>query len=376
MLAKSNAQAIGIQALEWLNGVGELSSVSPEVALQRPLAELVSAYLTASAESEKSARAYQTAVGLFLEYLGERLSTHLPMDWRPLARAGKDGRKTVWEFRGLAGVLRTVYAGVLDDFTSWRAAKGDSRKTLALRRSAVRTFLEIAFRDGVLTQEQAVNMGLKAYRRRQRRDEKPVGRRLKPDEVRKLRATIQLQARSDRKVKRDLALIDLMLFAGLRVEEVSKLELQDFRQDGGRWWIVLEGKGKKTRRIKLHDTLFKSLLAWLDALDPDIAFGQGSGALFYNLNKGGKTTGRALNSSVLGRLVAEYGAAAGLAPQLGENRLSPHDLRRTCARNAYDNGANLLLVQALLGHADPKTTTQYIGAYEQDDDTAVDYVRY
>ncbi len=53
-----------------------------------------------------------------------------------------------------------------------------------------------------------------------------------------------------------------------------------------------------------------------------------------------------------------------------------HDLRRTCARNAYTNGASLLLVQAMLGHEDPKTTARYIGADETDDDTAVDYVRY
>jgi integrase len=43
---------------------------------------------------------------------------------------------------------------------------------------------------------------------------------------------------------------------------------------------------------------------------------------------------------------------------------------------AYDNGASLLLVQSMLGHSDPKTTARTIGAYEEDDNTAVDYVRY
>ncbi len=72
----------------------------------------------------------------------------------------------------------------------------------------------------------------------------------------------------------------------------------------------------------------------------------------------------------------EYGARAQLAPRYGAQQLSPHDLRRTCARNAYDNGANLLLVQAALGHTDPKTTAHYIGTFDQDDHTAIDYVRY
>ena len=137
---------------------------------------------------------------------------------------------------------------------------------------------------------------------------------------------------------------------------------------------MLTGKGDKTRRLKAHDALYKSLKAWLAITGQEL--GDGAGALFSNLMKSGKPTPRALNAGVIGRIVAEYGAAAGLAPRDGKNRLSPHDLRRTCARNAYDNGANLMQVQAMLGHSDPKTTSTYIGAYERDDDTAVDYVRY
>ena len=64
-----------------------------------------------------------------------------------------------------------------------------------------------------------------------------------------------------------------------------------------------------------------------------------------------------------------------LVPLLATHIISTADLRRTCARNAYENGASLL-VQAMLGHEDPKTTAQYIGAFESDDDTAMDYVRY
>ena len=56
--------------------------------------------------------------------------------------------------------------------------------------------------------------------------------------------------------------------------------------------------------------------------------------------------------------------------------LAPHDLRRTCARNAYDNGATIYQVQTMLGHADPKTTIRYIGALEDDSNTAIDKVAY
>jgi integrase len=77
----------------------------------------------------------------------------------------------------------------------------------------------------------------------------------------------------------------------------------------------------------------------------------------------------------VGRIVAELAAAAGIAPAHGVNQLGPHDLRRTAARNAYDNGATVLQVQAMLGHADASTTSRYIGALDADK-SAVDKIEY
>jgi integrase len=367
---------------EYLTKIETLSVVSPEFAIRRPLAELVENALTAAAgESENTARAYLTGIGLFLQYLSGHLADVLPPEFFPLAETSKVGRKTVWEFRGEAGVLRAVFAGLLDDFTAWRSDQGDSRSTQNLRRRAVSTFLRVCYRDGVLTHEQAQNMGLKPYTKREHRDIKPVGRRLKPNEVKKLRAIIDLKGKTESKTLRDKALIDVPLFSGLRRSEIASLNTGNFKQDGGRWWVVLQGKGKKTRRVKLHDALFKSITAWVEHLnDQDAGISLELGIdeipIFYNLNKGGNLTGKPLNSGVIARIVSEYGAAAGLAPDHGENQLSPHDLRRTFARNARDNGAKLEAVQAALGHADVKTTMAYIGEQQDDNDTAIDYVRY
>ena len=163
---------------DWLARQESLSILTPSVALNIPLAELVQTVLTAAGgESEHTARAYQTAIGLFLQFLGERQARRLPADWLPLASTIQEGRKTIWVFRGMAGILRLVSAGVLDDFRAWRAGEGDGRATQALRRT-VNTFLSVAYRDGVLTQEQAVNLGLRTYHKRERKNEQPVGRRL------------------------------------------------------------------------------------------------------------------------------------------------------------------------------------------------------
>jgi integrase len=276
----------------------------------------------------------------------------------------------VWIFRAPVAVLRLIDASTLDSFRARREEAGDSANTATIRLYAVRTILAVAMRDGLLTGEQAQSLGLRVYRQRQPQDRAPVGRRLSPGEARLLREAVDT---TTAKGARDRAVLDTMLYLGLRREEVAALQLHHFRQDGGRWWVVFGGKGGRRRRLKVHDTLFESVAAWL------VAAGlrwDGAGPLFRSFDRGDHLTGRALDGSAVARIVARYGHAAGLAPAGGANQLSAHDLRRTCARNAFDNGASLLLVQAMLGHSDPKTTARYIGAFEDDSQTAVDFVRY
>ncbi len=368
-------ELVPVNGADWLDNIKSLSALSPEVALNQPLIDLVQTTLTAAAgDSENTARAYQTAIGLFLQFLDDQLGDRLPQEWRPLAKPSKDGKKTVWEFRGMTAVLRTVTAGTLDNFVAWRSAEGDSKKTRAVRQGGVSTFLRVAYREGILEHRQAQQMGLNPYKKRERRFEEPVGRRLSAQEVRKLRAIVELKAKTNRKALRDRAILDVMLYAGLRRSEVADLKTSDPKQDNGRWWLVLVGKGQKTRRVKIHDTLYKSLEAWLN--DINLEIGKGDDPLFHNLNKGGDLTGTSLNSSVIGRLVAEYGFLAGLAPARGKNVLAPHDLRRTCAKNANVNGASIPQVTTMLGHADIKTTMRYIGYQQDDENTAVDFVHY
>jgi integrase len=82
--------------------------------------------------------------------------------------------------------------------------------------------------------------------------------------------------------------------------------------------------------------------------------------VFCSVNKGDNVAGGRLAGNIIRQLVGEYGSISGLAPPGGDYRLSPHDLQRTIARNVYDNGASLLIIQQLLGHSDPKTTAYYI----------------
>lgn len=362
-----------------INQTQEITTQAAQVRVM-PLAELFSNFIQATGQrSVNTARAYGKAVGSFLQWLGKLQGVEL-------ARPTKEGRKTVWEIRGDTYPLLDIDLATLDKFSLWQAQEGNSQKTIAQRLGAVNSFLSVALRDKVIGRDQGLDLDLKPYKARQRRDQKPTGRRLTVKEVKKLRAIVDLRAKTDTKALRDKAIIDLMLFAGLRRDEVATLAISDIKPDGGRFWLVLTGKGNKTRRLKIHDILYKSIDTWLKSTGRELGNGDG-GPIFYNVNKGGNLTSNRLNASVIGRLVAEYGAAAGLAPREAPRDpdtgrpvrgvvLGPHDLRRTCARNARENGAAIEKVQAMLGHSDIKTTMLYIGEFENDADTAVDYVRY
>lgn len=353
----------------------QFSVVSEEAALRRPLADLVTATLQSASRSEHTRRAYRTAIGLFLEFLDLERGAMLPEylgDWRPLAESSRGARgETVWTYRGACAVLRLVDAGLVDGFRAWREAQGDGPNSASARWAVVRTFLAVAYRDGVLSHDQASALGLKPYRQRQKRDVQPVGRRLTREEVRLLR---DAPAAKTVKGQRDLAILDVCLFAWLRREEVADLQVEHLRQDGGRWWLVFRGKGGKTRRVKVADPVYRSLTRWLKASGR--ALGESTGPLFVGVNKAGRLTGKPISADDVSRLVAEYGHRAALSPLTGPNRLTPHDLRRTGARCAYDNGAPLLLIRDQLGHASVETTQRYIGAHQDDGHTASDYVKY
>ena len=147
------------KSLAILDDIRSLSAVSPEVALRRPMVELVNATLQAAGRSDHTRRAYRTAIGLFLQFLdmerGDLLPPVLNEEWRPFASSVKEGLRTVWEYRCAAAALRLVDAGLLDGFRAWREEMGDGPNAVTTRVYAVRTFLKVAYRDGVLTNEQA-----------------------------------------------------------------------------------------------------------------------------------------------------------------------------------------------------------------------------
>lgn len=172
----------------------------------------------------------------------------------------------------------------------------------------------------------------------------PAGRFLEQDDIEKV-----LRAAADQPEPRnfrDMALVVTMLAGGLRRQEASSLDIADY--DGGKGEIkVRRGKGRKYRVTFLRD----EYRAWLE---PWIGFQKKRGLepMFVRWCRHGPTK-RRLGSAGIDMALDAIGKRAGVED------FSPHDLRRTFATTLLDVGADLLMVQQLLGHADVKTTSIY-----------------
>jgi site-specific recombinase XerD len=182
---------------------------------------------------------------------------------------------------------------------------------------------------------------------------KPYNYILTVEHVRKLRAACDTFSP---KGKRDLAILDTMLFQGLRLIEVADLRLQDFHNVGDQFILQLKSRSDG---IKIHDTYHHTLKAWID--QRGMSFEKVTGPVFVPISKFDRHVSKSLSRQTISHLVARYGNLAGLTPLKGPDRLKPGDLRRTCARNAYDHGADLVSLQAFLGFNYLETVARYIG---------------
>jgi site-specific recombinase XerD len=355
--------------------------------VRQHLALFIDTVVTAASKSKNTQRSYYTGLATFFQFLGEEQEDLLQrIGWYPLAEVERfPGQKANWHIRGQAVVVRLVQSSTLDRYRDWLLENnpGLSSSTLSHRINIVRTMLRVAMRDGILLGEQSTNMGLKPYKTRQTINQKTTGRRLSAEEVKLLRETVRQigrsaynRAREERKSLvqnkpiRDLAIINIMLYMGLRTIEIRRIHLEDFFMDQGKWNLLVHGKGDKDRSLPVHPEALKGIQDWISQankhLTKRMALGAGKEHLFHNLRPSGHISTYSLGKNPIPRFLAKYGAVSGIAAAEGKNRLAPHDLRRTFGRRAFDNGAPILAIQKAYGHADVSTTMRYIGVDDQD----------
>lgn len=145
---------------------------------------------------------------------------------------------------------------------------------------------------------------------------------------------------------RDRALLELLYATGLRASEAVELEADQINLDLG--YLRCIGKGRKERIIPVGRKAIDAVRDYVDVLRPRLLGDRTASVLFLS------RTGRPLDRTNVWRLVRKYAATAGI-----EFDLTPHTLRHSFATHLLAGGADLRIVQELLGHADVTTTEIY-----------------
>jgi len=145
---------------------------------------------------------------------------------------------------------------------------------------------------------------------------------------------------------RDRAMLHVLYATGLRVSELIGLSINSIQLDAG--YLVARGKGDKERLVPLGRRAVAEVRAWLGRGRPALLRGRASRALFVG------PRGTALTRQGVWKLLRRHALAAGIKKQL-----SPHKLRHSFATHLVERGADLRVVQAMLGHADLATTQIY-----------------
>jgi len=145
---------------------------------------------------------------------------------------------------------------------------------------------------------------------------------------------------------RDRALLELLYATGMRVSEVVDLTLKQVNLELG--YVRCIGKGRKERIVPVGRAAIEAARNYLELLRPKLLGDRFEEALFLS------RTGRPLDRTNIWRLVKKYAVCAGI-----NQPLSPHTLRHCFATHLLSGGADLRIVQELLGHADVATTEIY-----------------
>ncbi len=145
---------------------------------------------------------------------------------------------------------------------------------------------------------------------------------------------------------RDRALLELLYATGTRASEIVGLTLGGLNLKLG--YLRCLGKGNKERIIPVGRAAVQALIRYIEILRPRLLGDRTTDAVFLS------RTGRPIDRTNIWRLVRKYAVAAGI-----ETKLSPHTLRHCFATHLLAGGADLRIVQELLGHADVTTTQLY-----------------
>ena len=261
-----------------------------------------------------------------------------------------------WMERGLAEATLSAYRSDLSRFSRWLSGRGrgleDVRRldvldflgehahwpprTVARRLSALRRFYQHLEREGRIRNNPCDRVDAPKLGR-------PLPGVLSEQEVERLLAAPDLETASG---VRDRAMLEVLYATGLRVSELVSLRSEQVNLIQGVLRVV--GKGGKERLVPLGEPAVEWLERYFRKGRPDILGEWRTPALFPT------SRGRAMTRQAFWHLIKRYAVRAGIS-----QGISPHTLRHAFATHLLDHGADLRVVQMLLGHRDISTTQIY-----------------
>jgi tyrosine recombinase XerC len=244
-----------------------------------------------------------------------------------------------WSTRSHVHVLTDVDRRLIRRYISFLSEKGLARRSVARKASAVRSMLAWAVARGLLPANPAAQVASPKLQR-------TLPRLLAVAEASRL---CELPPSDDPIGVRDRAILEVLYGSGLRVSELSRIDIDDLDLREGS--VRVMGKGAKERIALLSDPARRALMVYLAEARPQLlerAKGNSDNSALFLNSRGGRLLPRSVRSVLERYARADSGT-----------RLSPHMLRHSFATHLLDGGADLRSVQELLGHESLATTQIY-----------------
>ena len=222
------------------------------------------------------------------------------------------------------------------EYISWRVDGGAKPRSTARQLSSFRRFFRYLLREGVIAEDPTTQIAMPKIGR-------TLPQSLTEEEVEALLAAPVV---SDPLGHRDRAMLELLYATGVRVSELINLKLSQVNLNQGVLRII--GKGDRERLIPLGDEAQDWVKKFIDGPRVKILLKRQTEYLFPT-GRGDRMTRQAF-----WHIIKRYAKKAGIG-----KKLSPHTVRHAFATHLLNNGADLRVVQLLLGHSDVSTTQIY-----------------
>lgn len=235
---------------------------------------------------------------------------------------------------------------LIEDYLIALAQRGMARTTRARRLSAIKQLFRFAFEEGWRQDNPAAQI-------KGPRKTKSLPQTLSESDIDRLLEATENSGRNEHDRLRNICLMQLLYATGMRVTELVSLPVADTR--GNPQMLLVKGKGGKERMVPLSPPAKNSLTDYLEIRDKreDEARAKGIPASRFLFPSSGKLGH--LTRVRFYTLIKELAILAGLDP----TGITPHTLRHAFATHLLANGADLRVIQMLLGHADVATTEIY-----------------